>query len=95
MIDGVPYWDGGLFDNTPVELLLDLLTEEELENLSIFIVNLFATHPIPFAYLAPPQTNARDLFYKRQLSPWQKADRHTRIFWCSEASSARAKVACG
>jgi NTE family protein len=25
VIDGVPYWDGGLFDNTPIEPLLDLL----------------------------------------------------------------------
>ena len=30
MIDGIPYWDGGLFDNTPIESMLDLLTEEEL-----------------------------------------------------------------
>ena len=27
VIDGVPYWDGGLFDNTPIESMLDLLTE--------------------------------------------------------------------
>jgi hypothetical protein len=40
-IDGVPYWDGRLFDNTPIESMLDLLTEEKLENLPIFIVNLF------------------------------------------------------
>jgi NTE family protein len=35
MIEGVPYWDGGLFDNTPIESMLDLLTEEELESLPI------------------------------------------------------------
>jgi NTE family protein len=44
VIDGVPYWDGGLFDNTPIETLLDLLEEDELDHLPIFIVNLFATH---------------------------------------------------
>jgi hypothetical protein len=37
VIDGVPCWDGGLFDNTPIESMLDLLTEEELENLPIFM----------------------------------------------------------
>jgi NTE family protein len=44
VIDGVPYWDGGLFDNTPIETLLDLLEDNELDHLPIFIVNLFATH---------------------------------------------------
>jgi NTE family protein len=47
VIDGVPYWDGGLFDNTPIEPLLDLLDEDEIEHLPIFIVNLFATHSDP------------------------------------------------
>ena len=47
VVDGVPYWDGGLFDNIPIEPLLDLLTEDELENLPIFVVNLFATHSDP------------------------------------------------
>jgi NTE family protein len=42
IIDGVPYWDGGLFDDTPIEALLDLLDGEEIDHLPIFIVNLFA-----------------------------------------------------
>jgi NTE family protein len=51
VIDGVPYWDGGLFDNTPIEPLLDMLREDELEELPIFVVNLFATHADPPANL--------------------------------------------
>jgi NTE family protein len=47
VIDGVPYWDGGLFDNTPIEILLDLLEHDEIDHLPIFIVNLFATHANP------------------------------------------------
>jgi len=43
-IDGVAYWDGGLFDNTPIESLLDMLNEEEIEHLPIFVVDLFPTH---------------------------------------------------
>jgi NTE family protein len=43
-IDGVAYWDGGLFDNTPVESLLDMLDEEEIDHLPLFVVDLFATH---------------------------------------------------
>jgi NTE family protein len=42
MIDGTAYWDGGLFDNTPIEALLDLLYEDEIEQLPIFVLDLFA-----------------------------------------------------
>src|SRR5690349_20936748 len=39
-IDGEHYWDGGLFDNTPIEALLDLLDDDEIETLPIFVLNL-------------------------------------------------------
>ncbi len=35
------YWDGGLFDNTPIGALLDLLEEEEIDTLPIYVVDLF------------------------------------------------------
>jgi len=53
-IDGKPYWDGGLFDNTPIQALLDLLTESEIEDLPIFVVDLFPTR-------APVPTNLREV----------------------------------
>jgi NTE family protein len=40
LIDGQYYWDGGLFDNTPLLPLFDLLTEDEIDNLPIIIVDL-------------------------------------------------------
>lgn len=40
LIDGQYYWDGGLFDNTPLPPLFDLLTEEETENLPIIMIDL-------------------------------------------------------
>jgi NTE family protein len=43
-IDGVYYWDGGLFDNTPIEALLDLLDDDEASTLPIFVINLFPSH---------------------------------------------------
>ena len=64
VIDGVPYWDGGLFDNTPIESPLDLLTEEELENLPIFIVNLFATHSNPPANLREVQERMLEISFE-------------------------------
>jgi len=47
-ISGMPCWDGGLFDNTPIWALLDLLNEDELASLPIFVIDLFPTRdPIP------------------------------------------------
>jgi NTE family protein len=40
LIDGQYYWDGGLFDNTPLPPLFDLLTESEAENLPIIMIDL-------------------------------------------------------
>ncbi len=42
-IDDMPCWDGGLFDNTPIWALLDLLDEAEIDNLPIFVIELFPT----------------------------------------------------
>lgn len=40
-LHGVSYWDGGLFDNTPLRPLIHLLTDEEAETLPIFVIDLF------------------------------------------------------
>jgi NTE family protein len=67
VIDGVPYWDGGLFDNTPIEALLDLLEPDELENLPIFIVNLFATHSNPPANLREVQERMLEIHFESRF----------------------------
>jgi NTE family protein len=47
-IGDMPCWDGGLFDNTPIWALLDLLDEAEIDHLPIFVIDLFPTRdPIP------------------------------------------------
>ncbi|MGF1455268.1 MAG: patatin-like phospholipase family protein [Alphaproteobacteria bacterium] len=43
-IDGQHYWDGGLFDNTPLRALMELLTREEERSLPIVVIDLFPTH---------------------------------------------------
>ncbi len=43
-INGQHYWDGGLFDNTPLRALMDLLSPKEEKSLPIFIIDLFPTH---------------------------------------------------
>jgi NTE family protein len=67
VIDGVPYWDGGLFDNTPIEPLLDLLSEDELETLPIFIVNLFATHSDPPSDLHEVQERMLEISFESRF----------------------------
>jgi NTE family protein len=67
VIDGVPYWDGGLFDNTPIESLLDLLEHDELENLPIFIVNLFATHSNQPANLREVQERMLEIHFESRF----------------------------
>jgi NTE family protein len=67
VIEGVPYWDGGLFDNTPIEPLLDLLTADELENLPIFIVNLFATHSDPPTTLREVQERMLEISFESRF----------------------------
>ena len=67
VIDGVPYWDGGLFDNTPIESLLDLLEENELEHLPIFVVNLFATHSNPPKNLKEVQARMLEISFESRF----------------------------
>lgn len=43
-VDGNWYWDGGLFDNTPLRPMIDLLTPDEAQTLPILVIDLFPTH---------------------------------------------------
>ena len=48
VIDGKSYWDGGLFDNTPLGAVLDRLDSAAGADLTIYVVNLFPNKaPIP------------------------------------------------
>ena len=40
-IDGQHYWDGGIYDNTPIQSLVRVLNEHEIEHLPIFVIELF------------------------------------------------------
>ena len=40
-VDGRAYWDGGLFDNTPVRPMIDLLDDEQADDVPIVQINLF------------------------------------------------------
>jgi len=41
MVNGKAHWDGGLFDNTPVRPMVDLLEGDQLDHVPIVQINLF------------------------------------------------------
>ena len=48
VIDGKSYWDGGLFDNTPLGAVLDTLDDGPDIDRTVYVVNLFPNQaPIP------------------------------------------------
>ncbi|TWI43796.1 patatin-like phospholipase [Pseudoduganella flava] len=67
-IDGTDYWDGGLFSNTPIDALLNLLEPHEIDTLPIFVVDLFPTEgqPSPVT-LQEVQTRATALQYQNRF----------------------------
>ena len=47
-VEGRAYWDGGLFDNTPLGAVLDTLSGDPADARTIYVVNLFPNQaPIP------------------------------------------------
>jgi NTE family protein len=67
VIDGIPYWDGGIFDNTPIEAMLDILNDDEIEDLPLFVVDLFATHSEPPKNLKEVQERMLEISYESRF----------------------------
>ena len=67
-IDDCPYWDGGLFSNTPIDALLNLLEPDEIDNLPIFTIDLFRTGGLPEPQnLMDVQTRALAMQYENRF----------------------------
>jgi predicted acylesterase/phospholipase RssA len=67
-IDDTSYWDGGLFSNTPIDALLNLLDPDEIERLPIFVVDLFPTQGLPDpANLIDVQDRSTALHYQNRF----------------------------
>lgn len=67
-IDGTDYWDGGLFSNTPIDALLNLLEPDEIGSLPIFVVDLFpANGQAAPATMQEVQTRAIALQYQNRF----------------------------
>lgn len=67
-LGGRDYWDGGLFSNTPIDAMLNLLEPDEIASLPIFVVDLFPTdgQPAP-SNMADVQTRAVALQYQNRF----------------------------
>jgi NTE family protein len=62
------YWDGGLFSNTPIDALLNLLHDDEIESLPIFVIDLFPTRGLPEPKNMPEvQTRALAMQYQNRF----------------------------
>ncbi len=77
VIEGRHFWDGGLFSNTPIDAMLDLLEPDEIASLPIFVVDLFPTdeQPAP-ANLLEVQTRAIALQYQNRFWTQYGGDGH-------------------
>ena len=67
-IDDSYYWDGGMFSNTPIDSLLNMLEPDEIDKLPIFVVDLFPTadQPMP-KNMVEVQTRAMALQYQNRF----------------------------
>jgi predicted acylesterase/phospholipase RssA len=62
------YWDGGLFSNTPIDALLNLLEPSEFDSLPIFVVDLFPTGGLPAPQnMIDVQTRTTSLQYQNRF----------------------------
>lgn len=67
-IDDEAYWDGGLFSNTPIDALLNLLEPDEIDTLPIFTIDLFRTDHLPVPQnLMDVQTRALAMQYENRF----------------------------
>ena len=67
-IDDQYYWDGGLFSNTPIDALLNLLDAEEIDSLPIFVIDLFPTRGLPVpGNMLEVQTRALAMQYQNRF----------------------------
>lgn len=68
VIDDQSYWDGGLFSNTPIDALLNMLRPDEIDGLPIFTIDLFTTRNLPLPKnLMDVQTRALAMQYENRF----------------------------
>lgn len=66
-IDGEAYIDGGVFSNTPLDMLTEMLSEEQLDSLPIFVIDLFPAHDAVPRNLLESQNRMKEITYENRI----------------------------
>lgn len=74
MVDGSYYWDGGIYDNTPVQSLLNILKEHQIETMPIFIIELFSNRGTVPQSINDALDRMTELVYEDKF--WKSFDGH-------------------
>lgn len=73
-VDGKHYWDGGLYDNTPIRSLLGTLDEHQIAHMPIFVIELFCAEGIIPTTVDEAVDRMTELVYEDKL--WHMMDGH-------------------
>jgi NTE family protein len=66
-IDGELFWDGGLFDNTPLRPVIEMLHQSETQNLPIFVLDLVPNYDVAPKSLADVKNRMMELSFENRF----------------------------
>jgi NTE family protein len=66
-IDGEAYIDGGVFSNTPLDMLIGMLDENQLDALPIFVIDLFPATDATPRNLMESQNRMKEITYENRI----------------------------
>jgi NTE family protein len=67
-IDGEAYIDGGVFSNTPLDMLIEMLDEDEVDRLPIFVIDLFPATDATPKNLVESQNRMKEITYENRIA---------------------------
>jgi NTE family protein len=67
-IDGEAYIDGGVFSNTPLDMLIGMLDEAQLDTLPIFVIDLFPATDATPKNLVESQNRMKEITYENRIA---------------------------
>ncbi|MCA8884533.1 MAG: patatin-like phospholipase family protein, partial [Rhodobacteraceae bacterium] len=66
-IDGKHYMDGGIFSNTPLPQLVDMLDDAQLDSLPIFVIDLFPVDDAVPTTILETQNRVKEITYENRI----------------------------
>ncbi len=84
-LNGKYYWDGGLYDNTPVRSLLRILDEHQVAHMPIFLIELFCPEGIIPSTVEEAIDRMTELVYEdkfwHMLDGDKSAQHYSKMLW--------------